>query len=253
MVAWVTAPAACLFRPRALPARLDVHVWGAVLPDTPFTTALLSPIEREHAEKLDNVKRLRFVQTRTFVRRVLSTYIPNVAANPHLVIDKNKYGKPYLPHHENLQFNTAHTGDKVAVAVCRDVSVGIDIELVNRTVRNIDRLAKRYLSAVEQASLYGEVNGDQDLLRRNFLKLWTCKEAFVKCVGTGIAAGDLSSVEISMPHNRPPRLISLNRDAAHACEFSFQSLDTNELYTTVAIAAAKFGKVVPVDVGMFVE
>lgn len=252
MFAWVTSTSACLFHPRALPAPLHVHVWRARLRKLPFTDTLLSSAERERAEKLDNVTRHRFIQTRTLVRRVLSAYLPNVSKN-ELIIDTNKHGKPYLPHYEQLRFNIAHTNDRVAIAVCRDVSVGIDIELVSRPIRNIERLAKRLLSTAELSALYNELElgGNQDLQRRELLKLWTCKEAFVKCIGTGIAAGGLSSFDVSIAQEDSPRLVALNGDTEQAREYSFRSLHTNELYTTVAIAAPIFRNVITVDIGRY--
>lgn len=251
-LAWTTSVSCCLFRPRKLPPPLDVHLWRAVLPETRFTTANLSCVEVERAKKLvDEFQRNRFIQTRTLVRRVLTTYIPNIESK-QLPISIGKYGKPFLPHHQHIHFNIAHTHDRIAVAVCRDVPIGVDIEMATRNIRNVESLAKRFLSNTEFSALSSQANGNVDVLRRNFLKLWTCKEAFVKCKARGIAAGDMSCFDVSIANEDVPRLVASNGSSVDKVgNHSFRSLQENDMYTTVAIAASKFGNIIPIDIGLF--
>lgn len=78
-------------------------------------------------------------------------------------------------------FNIAHSGDKVICAVS-DTEVGCDIEKKNNDGLKI---AKRFFHETEYS--YLEDIKSEDVREREFIKLWTMKEAFVKATGDGIA------------------------------------------------------------------
>ena len=81
-----------------------------------------------------------------------------------------KYGKPYL---ENGPFfSISHCKEGIAVAI-DDKPVGIDIEGIRHAN---DDLIERTMNETERV-------GMDD---RKFTRLWTQKEAVVKCIGTGI-------------------------------------------------------------------
>ncbi|WP_223305956.1 4'-phosphopantetheinyl transferase superfamily protein [Massilia sp. NR 4-1] len=85
-------------------------------------------------------------------------------------------GKPWLEP-GTLQFNLSHSGNWVAMAVCRGFEVGIDVE----QVRSIDIRA-----------LAGLVNHSEDCvlpeapLEQRFYAAWSMKEAVAKCTGQGL-------------------------------------------------------------------
>ncbi len=88
---------------------------------------------------------------------------------------KNKYGKPYYKN-TNIKFNKSDTAN-VCVLIIEDKECGIDIE----TIRKYDEvMAKRILSREE----YDFVNrNNKDF---NFTLIWTLKESYLKCIGTGL-------------------------------------------------------------------
>ncbi|KXZ48743.1 hypothetical protein GPECTOR_25g327 [Gonium pectorale] len=99
---------------------------------------------------------------------------------------RNRHGKPHLvcahPGWPLLRHNLTHTHDLAAAA---SVSVGLDVERLDRAPRDPMALARRRLAPDEVAQL--EALSGEERARR-FMWLWTLKEAYVKARGTGISA-----------------------------------------------------------------
>ncbi len=90
-------------------------------------------------------------------------------------VEKNPYGKPYIP--GEAEFSISHSGDAVLLAVS-ETPVGADIELISD--RDTSRIAKRAFCAEESAFI--EASEDK---RRAFFDIWTRKESYMKAVGRG--------------------------------------------------------------------
>lgn len=86
------------------------------------------------------------------------------------------FGKPYIIGSE-LQFSISHTGGAVCAAFSDLGEIGVDIERKNR------RISERLYSRVLNQSEKPLVKSGED-----FLRIWVQKEAFLKRLGTGIAA-----------------------------------------------------------------
>ena len=99
-------------------------------------------------------------------------------------IVKNEYGKPELMGKE-IHFNLTDS-DQYVAAVIADVPVGIDIETKNDPD---GKIADRFFSPEEVK--YIRSSETEDIA---FRYIWTRKEAYLKCTGTGI------SVELSQVH-----------------------------------------------------
>lgn len=103
---------------------------------------------------------------------------------------ESEKGKPYI---EGLPicFNISHSGDKVICAVSKD-EVGCDVEV---KTGDCLKIAKRFFASKEYE--YLSKISDEDILDKEFLRIWTMKEAFVKAKGVGIAYpfGDISFVD----------------------------------------------------------
>jgi phosphopantetheinyl transferase len=100
-----------------------------------------------------------------------------------LEIKRDSNGKPFFPQIPEIHFSISHSGWFWA-CVFHEKEIGLDIEdpTIRRKAIPIDRLAKRYFSPEEQEFCEG-----RDL--KTFLQIWTRKEAYLKCVGTGISGG----------------------------------------------------------------
>lgn len=88
-------------------------------------------------------------------------------------------------------FNLSHSGDFVMLVIS-DTPVGCDIERLHKAI-----LSHHVFHPKELAHL--RLLPEGDTRNREFLRLWTAKEAFLKAIGTGIDANassyDLSSDE----------------------------------------------------------
>jgi 4'-phosphopantetheinyl transferase len=183
----------------------EVHVWWASLElsgsETQELRRVLSPEEKRRAERfrIDGAAR-RFIAARAALRSVLGKATGMDPAD--VTFAYGEHGKPRLPD-GGPSFNSSDTGDYVAVAVT-SAEVGIDIELV-RPLRRRDRLARRICTERELEALarFPEKCRDAQLLR-----LWTCKEAALKAIGTGLPGG-VRQVEIELPTFGPLKLARL--------------------------------------------
>lgn len=90
-------------------------------------------------------------------------------------------GKPFLPDHPEIFFNITHCKGLAACAFHHH-PIGIDAELPGYFP---EILIRRALAEPEQQIL--QVRGRTPALRQEwFYRLWTLKEAYVKCSGTGV-------------------------------------------------------------------
>lgn len=87
------------------------------------------------------------------------------------------YGKPYLPEYPQIHFSLSHSGER-AFAAFSAHEIGCDIERI-RPVR--PAVAARGFTPEELAQLQHSDRPDVD-----FFRLWTCKESFLKAIGTGL-------------------------------------------------------------------
>lgn len=91
-----------------------------------------------------------------------------------ICIERDEMGKPFLKGGE-VFFNVSHSGAYIAIAVS-EKPVGVDIEGM-RTIR--DGMYRKVVQPQEQ-ELIGAAR------ERDFLRLWTLKESFVKAEGKGL-------------------------------------------------------------------
>lgn len=157
----------------------ELHLWRIDLTrDAPQVT--LSPDEMQRAERLKlSVKREQFIRSRAWMRYLLSLYVG--AAPSALRFLYGEYGKPALELESlpSLQFNLAHCETRAVLVVMRDVPVGVDIERVRPTL-SFDAMMQMSFTLVERVNVLSQP--DPCLA---FYRVWTRKEAVVKCVGSG--------------------------------------------------------------------
>ena len=96
------------------------------------------------------------------------------------------HGKPFICDHPEIAFNISHSGDYAAAVFVRPgtesdcaesvhtiYSAGIDIERIGRMNERIARILR-------------ETDGDLET-KEELCRIWTAREAFVKCTGIGLA------------------------------------------------------------------
>lgn len=87
-------------------------------------------------------------------------------------------GKPYVKG-AKFFFSVSHSGDYIAFAGGAASPVGVDIQTPERADY---RLAKRFFTAEEYAGIC-----EAESPEREFFRIWTLKEAYVKMLGAGMA------------------------------------------------------------------
>ncbi len=138
------------------------------------------------------------------VRKLLSDVTGKTTEYFIITIDCN--GKPQIKNHDGLFFNISHSESKIAVVVS-DEEIGIDIEVIRPYSL---RLTKKICSEEELLYIFGHLpdetefteNASMETLHR-FFEIWTAKEAYFKCMGTGLPSlGKLKALSRGFPKTK---------------------------------------------------
>ena len=169
----------------------SVHLWRVPMHGK-LNEIHLSEDEHERANALRCPrKRQTFVTARTRLRQILGRYL---ALSPEaLHFRYNQNGKPFLKG-KPLFFNLSHSGEWCLCAVALNFKLGVDIER-NDPGLSFEPVAQRFFSPKEIQWLQ---RSSQQRQRRNFFRLWTRKEAWLKGKGGGFSEQhlDLASAHL---------------------------------------------------------
>lgn len=164
---------------------------------------LLSPAEQAQADRIHHQQRRHtFLASRTLLRQWLSQ-VTGQPAN-RLTLGTGPHGKPFLVEDPSLQFNLSHGGDWLMIALRDRHAVGIDIEPIQPRQR-LSQLCHRYLSEHESSTV---LSLSQDQAQTQFLRYWTCREAYVKGLGVGLTI-PLNTINLTLanPQSTEPQWI----------------------------------------------
>jgi 4'-phosphopantetheinyl transferase len=181
----------------------QVQVWWADLglsePEIDRLRGMLTPEELARADRFRIITAgRRFVAARAALRMILAQATGVEPTGIEFSI--GSHGKPFLDDCE-LNFNASDSGDFVAVALATE-DVGIDIECV-RSLKRGASLAQRVCTEHELGVLESAPEDQRDAL---LLRFWTCKEAALKAVGTGLPGG-MRNVGVEIPANGDPKIV----------------------------------------------
>jgi 4'-phosphopantetheinyl transferase len=129
-------------------------------------------------------------------------------------------GKPFFDNDSAIRFSISHTFDYIAIAFDKN-DVGIDIEHI-RTGK--EAIVKRFFTDEEKEYLFALPYEKFDAA---FTQLWTLKEAYSKCVGTGIN-GSFATQTIDLSS-----LKARNRETEFAFTSFFEA--KSELFVAVCV------------------
>jgi 4'-phosphopantetheinyl transferase len=166
---------------------------------------------------------------RMSLRRILGSQ--TCIAPQDLVFEEAENRKPRLvlpPGATPVYFNVSHSGDYAVIAVSTEAEVGIDIEEI-RTDCPVDDLSRRYYSAREHAWLRSLQPPER---LEAFYRLWTIKEAVLKCAGLGLSVPP-QVVEVHLAKSGAPSITS--RDESRK---SLEQLQVRELQVTAGYAGS---------------
>ena len=211
-------------QPRVQLQKDEVHVWRAVLDVSPELLGMLScSLGGDEANRADQFlfagDRNHFVAAHGITRNILSGYMQTSPETLCFSVGPN--GKPVLSRKTDsldLRFNLSHSHGLAMLAVALGREVGIDVERIRPGIAD-EGIQAHIFTAHEQAEFQHTVLAERD---REFLRRWTCKEAFVKALGDGLQI-PLNSFEVSFATCTSPVL------RGPGCEpwnlFSFSSGD----------------------------
>ncbi|VAH13488.1 unnamed protein product [Triticum turgidum subsp. durum] len=235
--------------PPPLRSPREVHIWY-LCPDELKNQSqlnmyeeLLSPSEREYADSMKaTMLRKDAVLSRALLRTTLSRYTGYKIDPRSFEFKKNKFGKPEVlwPHDDStaeqpLHFNISHTTSLIACGIAINARIGIDIEEKKRnTTKNISSLARRYFTPSE-VNYLSEVS-DSDAQRKEFLKLWTLKEAYVKALGMGFSGAPFSTFSIMLNTSKGIRISKALNDSRTGCDH----LSENWLFTLAELNSSHY-------------
>lgn len=134
----------------------------------------------------------RYALCRAALRSILCHWLD--CGNDELVIAQDDLGKPFAllgDKSVRVSFSVSHSGGHGLIALARQGRVGVDVEELN-TPRGLELLIDSVLSPGERACVS---SGNRTERTRDFLRLWTMKEALIKALGTGLSL-DMSAFEV---------------------------------------------------------
>ncbi|MBE9051761.1 4'-phosphopantetheinyl transferase superfamily protein [Nostocales cyanobacterium LEGE 11386] len=184
----------------------DIHVWRINLdvpePQLQNLVATLSSDELTRAHRFHfQEHRQRFIAGRGILRNILGSYL---AIEPRQVrFDYENRGKPVLAEnlsHSGLSFNLSHSQGLALCAVNYHRQIGIDLEYI-RPVSDLKALAKRFFLPGEY-DMVRSLSANQQ--QKVFFRYWTCKEAYLKATGEGLA--QLEQIEVLLNPTEPAKL-----------------------------------------------
>ncbi|HUX21314.1 MAG TPA: 4'-phosphopantetheinyl transferase superfamily protein [Spirochaetia bacterium] len=118
------------------------------------------------------VDRLRFSAGRALLRCGLR----GITGKTDFEVELDKYGRPFLKGHPEIDFNIAHSGDWVLCLIGRDRRVGVDVEFVGQIFEEVlDRLSTTEIEYVDSHNGMDRIEA--------FYRVWTAKEAYLKASG----------------------------------------------------------------------
>ncbi len=131
-----------------------------------------------------------------------------------LHIDTQPQGKPVLrlDSTKPIHFNVSHTKGMAFIALASRLTVGVDIERVDRNIQHL-AIVQRYFSRREADSLASLPPEEQI---HQFFAYWTCKEAYLKMLGRGIAEG-LADCELTLDQDQARATLSPSSHSKEPC------------------------------------
>jgi len=177
--------------------RIDLKVWAVNLDCASGDLSLLSTSERVRAGRLKRPQdRERSLEAHCAIRRILALQL---GVDPrYLEFDTTAVGKPFLGRPaQQLEFNLSHSGRHGLIAVAKDRSVGVDIE-VRRPISDLLGVVLR-IATPREAKLLKQLPTSQ--VHSTLFDLWTRKEAVLKALGQGFLI-DPREVEVGIGPGR---------------------------------------------------
>lgn len=170
--------------------------------------------------------RVRCVTGELMIRSLVGKVIRN---DGHQNIKPVSPGGPF--------FNLSHDRDFVVLGICDAWSVGVDIMKIqpsNPIVAVSDMLANlRNIFQLHEWEFIQSGCTDYEKLERFYI-LWTAKEAYVKCLGTGLYTEPIEISLYGFEHSLDLTISQCGKPASHSSNFKVRIL--NNLFPEYMVA-----------------
>ncbi|CAO3694440.1 unnamed protein product [Rhizopus stolonifer] len=142
-------------------------------------------------EETTSVLRYKFAQNQhlalasILLRRHYFSKLLNIAWE-ELEFDKHSGGKPFLKHHEGIDFNISHEGNWVIFGCSKDYKIGVDVvSIVKPTTGSVDDFIRSFEPQLTNDEMALITSSKEDKLSV-FYEIWGCKESYIKAIGMGL-------------------------------------------------------------------
>jgi 4'-phosphopantetheinyl transferase len=196
------------------------------VPDARFArvAGLLAPreVERFRSYK-DPLHGRRWAAARGQLREVLGSALGIAPAQ--VQFRYASHGKPGV---DGISFNLSHSGELALVALAQ-CELGADIE--RHKPRRWEDIARRFYAPGEQERIFTAPDAERET---TFFRIWSCKEAFLKCTGEGLSRS-LRSYEVELRDGGARLAWARDLDASR---YSVFPLDPAPGYAAAVVAEA---------------
>jgi 4'-phosphopantetheinyl transferase len=204
----------------------DIHVWKANLDiSLSFQNNLWETLSEEEKSRANRLLfphlRVRYIAARGILRRLLAQYLLIPATD--IQFKYGKQGKPFLINFPDFKFNLSHTGDLAVFAFATDMTLGIDIELINPKI-DMKVIAPNFFSKNEVTALFKLPSKERPLA---FFNCWTRKEAFIKAKGGGLSI-PLDQFEVTLLPEDTPKILTIDWAPEEVINWSIFSFEVGE-------------------------
>lgn len=189
----------------------------------------LTPAEVDRASRFQFARdRRRFIVSHAAMRAILGGRAGVPAEQVEIGTDSR--GKPAVP--GSIAFNLAHSGEIALCAVSNGAEVGVDVEQV-REVSDAESILRGHFAPGE-VERWLQLPGP--LRNEGFLRLWTCKEAWLKACGLGLSL-PMNHSEIRVSDGEA-RFVSVGGRTADATRWTLRMFEPAPGYTAAVCVEA---------------
>ncbi len=236
-----------LGRPRpGSPAAGEAQLWLVPIATPPkpldALATLLDDAERAHADRFKFARdRRSYIVSHAVLRMVLGAYL-DVAPDRVAIVQEAGPKPRFALERAPFDFNLSHSGDYALIGASLR-PIGVDLEAI-RPFDDHAQIARAHFAPDEVAALAAL----PDCRRlEGFFACWTCKEAYVKALGLGLAE-PLDGFAVAVDPDAPPALLAVAGSVEAACDWSLWSARPVPDYRA---AAAAHGRDVRFDLKIF--
>ena len=184
--------------------------------DQIMNTYVYEKSEYMQIKKVFNIDKYRSLIGRLMIYKMIKVLIPDKTNYKDIKLSRTKYNKPYLIDYPAIQFNISHDGNYVILIATSNHHIkyiGCDIMYIDvNKNENFFKHMSYCFTDLEWKLIYSY--NDKILQYKEFYKLWTMKESYLKAIGIGIGY-ELKNVEFLQVKDQQYQVKSYDKNYTH--------------------------------------